>query len=211
MADQILDKFQCEKNRQIEENFARMFSENQDTRLFFINENKAYTDGKNIIVDPAFLNIYRNPQVLRQTEEALSWPNLISILPWNALKLISRGLTLHECLHLIYSDFPPAASLDAELVQDNQKRVCADIANIIEDAYIEAVAASIYDNISIYLMFNNYAIYYSSLENQDNDSECRILVDYLKYMTQIIDYPFGQYELPDQKVMDYVQKTKNLF
>ncbi|MCR4789620.1 MAG: VWA domain-containing protein, partial [Treponemataceae bacterium] len=46
---------------------------------------------------------------------------------------------------------------------------------------------------------------------QDNDSECRILVDYLKYMTQIIDYPFGQYELPDQKVMDYVQKTKNLF
>ena len=43
----ILDKFQCERNRQIEESFARAFSETEDTRLFFMNEDRAFTDGKN--------------------------------------------------------------------------------------------------------------------------------------------------------------------
>ena len=54
----ILDKFQCERNRCAEESFARAFSESDDTRLFFINEDKAYTDGRNVIVDPAFHDIY---------------------------------------------------------------------------------------------------------------------------------------------------------
>ena len=47
----ILKMFQNEDNRKIEEDFASMLSENPNIRLFFINENQAYTDGKNIIVE----------------------------------------------------------------------------------------------------------------------------------------------------------------
>lgn len=64
----ILDKFQCERNRLIEESFARTFSETEETRLFFINEDKAYTDGKNIIVDPAFCGIFADEECLKKTE-----------------------------------------------------------------------------------------------------------------------------------------------
>lgn len=158
----ILDKFQNERNRSVEESFARAFSENDDTKLFFINEDEAYTDGKNIIVDPAYMDIYRDQECIHKTEKALGWKGLLNDSPWNALKMVTRGLTLHECLHLIYSDFPAPASRDSELDSNNKKKVVADIANIIEDAYIEAVAASVYDNIALYLMFNNYAICFAN-------------------------------------------------
>ena len=48
---EILKIFQTEDNRKIEEDFASMLSENPNLRLFFINENQAYTDGKNIVVE----------------------------------------------------------------------------------------------------------------------------------------------------------------
>jgi hypothetical protein len=154
----ILDKFQCERNRFVEESFARTFSETEETRLFFINEDKAYTDGKNIVVDPAFLDIYRDEACLKKTEEVLEWPGLVSATPWNALKMITRGLTLHECLHLIYTDFPGKEWTDPDFAEwKNARKVVAAISNIIEDAYIEAVGSSVYDNIGIYLMFNRIA------------------------------------------------------
>ncbi len=154
----ILDKFQCERNRFVEESFARTFSETEETRLFFINEDKAYTDGKNIVVDPAFLDIYRDEACLKKTEEVLGWPGLVSATPWNALKMITRGLTLHECLHLIYTDFPGKEWIDPDFAEwKNARKVVAAISNIIEDSYIEAVGSSVYDNIGIYLMFNRIA------------------------------------------------------
>ncbi len=154
----ILDKFQCERNRFVEESFARTFSETEETRLFFINEDKAYTDGKNIVVDPAFLDIYRDEACLKKTEEVLGWPGLVSATPWNALKMITRGLTLHECLHLIYTDFPGKEWIDPDFAEwKNARRVVSAISNIIEDSYIEAVGSSVYDNIGIYLMFNRIA------------------------------------------------------
>lgn len=154
----ILDKFQCERNREVEESFARTFSETDETKLFFINEDKAYTDGKNIVVDPAFHDIYKDEECLKKTEEVLEWPGLVSVTPWNALKMVTRGLTLHECLHLLYTDFPGAEWTDPDLAEwKNAQKVVANVSNIIEDAYIEAVGASVYDNIAIYLMFNRIA------------------------------------------------------
>lgn len=41
---EVLKLFQTEDNRKIEEDFASMLSENPNLRLFFINENQAYTD-----------------------------------------------------------------------------------------------------------------------------------------------------------------------
>lgn len=63
--EQILKDFQCDYNRSLEENFAQTFSENEDARLFFINENQAFTDGKNIIVDPASDELYADRKALR--------------------------------------------------------------------------------------------------------------------------------------------------
>jgi hypothetical protein len=154
----ILDKFQCERNRLIEESFARTFSETEETRLFFINEDKAYTDGKNIIVDPAFCGIFADEECLKKTEEFLGWPNLVSESPWKALKMVTRGLTLHESLHLIYTNFPGNEFSDSDFSKfKNGRKVISNISNIIEDAYIEAVGATCYDNIAIYLMFNRVA------------------------------------------------------
>ena len=166
----ILDKFQTERNRAIEESFARDFAESEDVRLFFINEDKAYTDGKNIIVDPTFHNIYKDTECLEKTEKALQWPGLISITPWNALKMVTRGLTLHECLHLLYTNFPGNQYKDPDFFETegqshkNELKVIGYISNIIEDAYIEAVGASVYDNIEIYLMFNRIAPAFSKKE-----------------------------------------------
>jgi uncharacterized protein YegL len=168
----ILDKFQCEQNRKTEESFARAFSENDDVRLFFINEGKAYTDGKSIIVDPAFYDIYKDKECLKKTEEFLGWPELIAANSWNALKMVTRGLTLHECLHLLYSNFPGNEVYDPDFTEfKNGQRVISGISNIIEDAYIEAVGISVYDNIAIYLMFNNVAPYFSKKDVQGTAEE----------------------------------------
>ena len=119
--EELLKKFQTERNRLVEESFARAFSEDDEVRLFFINEDKAYTDGRNIVVDPAFHNIYQDDECLRKTEEFLGWPGLVSAYPWNALKLVCRGLTLHECLHILYTNFPGNQYKDPDFIDTESK------------------------------------------------------------------------------------------
>ena len=173
----ILDKFQTERNRSVEESFARAFAESDDVRLFFINEDKAYTDGKNIIVDPAFHDIYKDAECLDKTEKVLGWPGFVSANPWTALKMVCRGLTLHECLHLLYTNFPGNQYKDPDFFETegnthkNELKTIANISNIIEDAYIEAVGASVYDNIEIYLMFNRIAPVFSKKEVESTAEE----------------------------------------
>ena len=178
----ILDKFQTERNRLTEESFARAFSESEEVRLFFINEDKAYTDGRNIVVDPAFHDIYKDEKCIKKTEEALGWPGLVSATPWNALKMVCRGLTLHESLHILYTNFPGNEFKDSDffdsktedgktVTHKNELKTIANISNIIEDAYIEAVGASVYDNIEIYLMFNRIAPAFAKKDVESTASE----------------------------------------
>lgn len=178
----ILDKFQTERNRLTEESFARAFSESEEVRLFFINEDKAYTDGRNIVVDPAFHDIYKDEECIKKTEEALGWPGLVSATPWNALKMVCRGLTLHESLHILYTNFPGNEFKDPDfsdsktedgktVTHKNELKTIANISNIIEDAYIEAVGASVYDNIEIYLMFNRIAPAFAKKDVESTASE----------------------------------------
>ena len=54
-----LQQFQCDFNRSIEENFAQVLTENEQVRLFFINENRAFTDGRNIVIDPAIGEVFK--------------------------------------------------------------------------------------------------------------------------------------------------------
>ena len=229
---EILDKFQTERNRSVEESFARAFAESDDVRLFFINEDRAYTDGKNIVVDPAFHDIYKDSECLDETEKALGWPGLVSASPWNALKMVCRGLTLHECLHLLYSNFPGNQYKDPDFFETegnthkNELKTIANISNIIEDAYIEAVGSSVYDNIEIYLMFNRIAPAFSKkevestaetkfkIEKQSGDEmqkKVQNLIDYLDYMASFLLYPMFEHGEPPVEITEYVEKTKQLF
>jgi uncharacterized protein YegL len=209
----ILKKFQCDHNRDIEESFARAFAENDDVNLFFINEDSAYTDGKNIVVDPAFLDIYKDKECLEGTEKKLSWPSLISSNPWTALKMVTRGLTLHECLHLLYTNFPGNEFKDPDFMENkNGRKVISNISNIIEDAYIEAVGASVYDNIGIYLMFNRVAVYLAKKETEETArKKMDLLLEYLNYMCGFLLFPMFEIGDPPEEIKEYVDKTRQLF
>ena len=45
--NEILDAFQSDYNREIEERFVNMLCDTEYIKLFFINENEAFTDGRN--------------------------------------------------------------------------------------------------------------------------------------------------------------------
>ncbi|WP_432646938.1 hypothetical protein [Mitsuokella sp.] len=153
----VLKKFQCDTVRLTEESFCRIFAEKEEIRLFFINENEAFTDGRNIVVDPAIWHLYRDEQALQKIEEYLHWPPVVLRDTWNVLQIVTRFQTLHECLHLLYSKFPPDGAVNKRYQTRCEKKIAALIGNIIEDAYIEAVGASVYDRIGPYLRFGRIA------------------------------------------------------
>lgn len=150
---ELLSRFQCDYNRIAEESFAQTLAENENVRLFFINENQAFTDGRNVVVDPGVDELFADRKALDLTEEFLGWPKVVLADPWSALRIITRAQTIHECLHLLYTDFPGRQSSDPKCDTKNKKIVMGMISNIIEDAYIEAVGCSYFDNMEFYLKF----------------------------------------------------------
>ena len=151
--EELLKKFQCDYNRTLEETFAQTLSENENVRLFFINESQAFTDGRNIVVDPAEDELFTDREALDNTGDYLGWPRVVLADPWNALRIITRAQTIHECLHLLYTDFPGRQASDPRCGTKVRKMVMGMISNIIEDAYIEAVGCSYFDNMEFYLKF----------------------------------------------------------
>jgi hypothetical protein len=159
---ELLTQFQSDCNRIAEEIFAQTLAENERVRLFFINENQAFTDGRNVIVDPALDELFADRAALDNTASFLAWPKVILADPWNALKIITRAQTIHECLHLLYTDFPGQEATDPKCDTRNKKTVMGMISNIIEDAYIEAVGCSYFDNMDFYLQFMRVARLFAS-------------------------------------------------
>ena len=146
----ILKMFQNEDNRKIEEDFASMLSENPNIRLFFINENQAYTDGKNIVVDPANDELFCDKIALKQTEDYLGLPASFSTDGFIALKMITRAQNIHEALHIIYTNFPPDLLKDPRGKNNKFNRmILSSISNVIEDCFIEAAGASEFDNMNL--------------------------------------------------------------
>lgn len=154
---ELLAKFQCDYNRIAEESFAQTLAENEKVRLFFINENQAFTDGRNVVVDPGIDGLFADRKALDLTEDYLGWPKVVLADPWSALRIITRAQTIHECLHLLYTDFPGRHSTDPKCDTKNKKLIMGMISNIIEDAYIEAVGCSYFDNMEFYLKFGRIA------------------------------------------------------
>jgi len=218
----ILQLFQCDFNRNIEETFAQVLTENELIRLFFINENQAFTDGRNIVVDPAIGEVFANKEALIRAEDFMQIGRNISCSPWHALRMITRGQNIHECLHIIYSDFPNGIKTDPRAISKIRIKTLSLISNIIEDAFIEAVGCSIYDNLELYLAFERVAVLFSNtifdgtieraLKNETTEArEPLPLIEYLSYMATFLLYPMVMQSSPSDNIIDYVNKTKQLF
>lgn len=229
----ILKLFQTEDNRRIEEEFTSMLTERNDLRLFFINEDEAYTDGKNIVVDPSMDKLYCDYKAIKNTEDFMGLPHSLSNDKFLALKMITRSQNIHESLHIIYTNFPPDLIRDKRGDSEFKKEILGSISNIIEDAFIESVGASEYDNMSLFLKFNRIARLYSNTPSQgtiqrqyenyigkDNtedekqkeiNGKLNLLMEYLNYFITMLLYPMVELEEPSEKLKDYIDKTKDLF
>jgi hypothetical protein len=219
----ILRLFQCDYYRNIEEMFAQTLSENEAIRLFFINENRAFTDGRNIVVDPAMDQLFADTEALINTEKFMNLPAVFSYDPLNALCMITRAQNIHECLHILYTDFPCAAVKDVRCNTRAKLKTMCLISNIIEDAYIEAAGCSVFDNLELYLKFGRVSRIFAnspslgtimcSFENKSHRREAEMipLVSYLNYMVEFLLYPMIEQKDPSEDIAWYINKTKQLF
>lgn len=218
----ILQLFQCDYNRELEESFAQILSERDNIRVFFINEDRAFTDGKNIVIDPSYKDGFCDVEALKKVEHIMNLPPNFSKDPWNALRMITRGLNIHETLHIIYTSFPSLSSSDGEIDSKGKKYAISLIENIIEDVYIEGVGACVYDNLELYLRFLRLVQIFSEKEVNDTaterleemgikDSKLSLFIQYINYMGLIMLYPNIELREPSIEINDYVNKTKRLF
>lgn len=237
---ELLTKFQCDYNRIVEETFSQTLAENERVRLFFINENQAFTDGRNIVVDPAEDELFTDREALDNTGNFLGWPKVVLADPWNALRIITRAQTIHECLHLLYTDFPGRQATDPKCDTRNKKIIMGMISNIIEDSYIEAVGCSDFDNMEFYLKFGRVSRLFAShpsegtvnrkfgkmieAEKEEIAAKAREkgeeppartageqLIDFLNHMVTFLLYPMVRDEAPEDDISDYVEKAKPIF
>jgi len=211
-----LEKFLAGPARDAEEAFARAFSENGEVRLFFLSENRASTDGRDIVVDPAFHGIYRDPRCLGRTLSTLGWPPSTPLTPWRVLGMVSRGLVLHECLHLLFTRLPGRELEDPDFAGSaNALQTIAWISNIVEDAYIEAAGASECENAAPLLKFLRVAVTHASEEEVPNESESggkeTPLLEYLEHMARFLLYPLAPRGEPSPAIRERVERSKPLF
>lgn len=231
---EILKIYQTENSRKLEENFASMLSENQNIRLFFINENQAYTDGKNIVVDPANDELFCDYIALKNTEEFLGIPQSCSLDKFIALKMITRAQNIHESLHIIYSNFPSNIVKDPRGNNKFNRMILSSISNIIEDSFIENAGASEYDNMNLFLAFGRVSRLYSNtpakgtiqrmfeefeIDDEVNYSEEEInthkkmgvIMEFIDYFVTMLLYPMVKLEEPSNEIKEYVSKTEKLW
>lgn len=237
---ELLTKFQCDYNRIAEETFAQALAENERVRLFFINENQAFTDGRNVVVDPAEDELFTDREALDNTGEFLGWPKVVLADPWNVLRIITRAQTIHECLHLLYTDFPGRQATDPKCDTRNKKLIMGMISNIIEDSYIEAVGCSYFDNMEFYLKFGRVSRLFVShpsegtvnrkfgkmVEAEKKEASAKAieegkeppartageqLIDFLNHMVTFLLYPMVRDEAPEEDIAEYVEMAKPLF
>lgn len=226
---EVLKQFQCGYFRAMEETFAQVLAENEQIRLFFINENQAFTDGRNIVVDPAHDELFCDDVALEKTGAFLQWPVVVLSTMWNALRIITRAQTIHECLHILYTDFPPKAASESLCDTKLKKKVLAHIDNIIEDAYIEAVGCSVYDNMEFYLRFGRVSRLFASHPSEGTASRSmkeekekatvnpeikhrlELVMVFLNYMCTDLLYPMVEPEKLPEELEPYVNQARPVY
>lgn len=234
---EILKIFQTEDNRKIEEDFASMLSEHPNLRLFFINENQAYTDGKNIVVDPANDELFCDKIALQKIEEFLGLPTSFSTDGFIALKMITRAQNIHESLHIIYTNFPPELLKEPRGKTKFNQMILSSISNVIEDCFIEAAGASEFDNMNLFLTFGRVSRLFvatpakgtiqrkfeeftkpeeeqeikPSEEELEIQRKISLIMELIDYFATMLLYPMVKLEEPSEDIKEYVDKTKELW
>lgn len=219
--ERLLKLFQSEANRRAEEEFARIFTENDNVRVAFINENRAFTDGRNIVVDPAEDKLFCDYDAIESTLEFLGLP-AGSCSQWDALKLTTRSQNIHECLHIIYTQFPLPSIGDTRSTTKARLITLSLIANILEDAYIEAAGASLYDNVEMLLkwgrasrMFVSHpsegTVSQSFAEADIGETDADKLMYILNYMATELLYPMIRLPGIKDGCAEYIDKIKPMY
>ena len=209
----VLRTFRCELVRSSEESFARLLTGNPAVRLEFADDG-SYTDGRRIFVDPSMSDAYRYRKGLMEAESSIgAEPGTFLQDPMKVLHTITRALTIHESLHIIYTRFPFIPPHEERARSHNGRMVLSRIMNIIEDYYIEMAGCAIYDNMATYLRFMRTAIGFASDRDHDAhpmDGTPRI-VTFLNQMIQRILYPMVPTEEPPGWMEPYLESTVELF
>ena len=219
--EKLLKLFQTEANRRCEEEFAKIFAETDDVRVAFINEGRAFTDGRNIVVDPAEDKIFSDAEAIKNTLRFLRLDNF-TCTSWDALKLTTRSQNIHECLHILYTAFPPLAANDKRSSTKARMITLAMIDNVIEDSYIEAVGCSVYNNAEMFLKWGRIARLFSAhpsqgtfsqkLEEAEIDpSDAARLMYIINYMATELLYPMLELEQPKNECGDYLSEIRPLY
>ena len=215
-----LNLYQCEYNRNIEESFASMLSERNNLRLFFVNENQAFTDGVNIVTDPAKDGMFCDTEALRRTEDYIGIPNTFSSDMYSALQMVTRCQNVHETLHIIYTTFPPYCTYDERGTTKIRSMVLSLISNVIEDAFIEAAGAGEFDNMRLFLMFGRVSRLFSNTPSEGtaqrafsglHTENAHIILEYIDYFATMLLYPMISLGEPSGEISEYVLRTKHLF
>ncbi len=219
--EKLLKLFQSEENRRAEEEFARIFTEKDNVRVAFINEDRAFTDGRNIVVDPASDKLFSDREAIENTLRFLCLPEK-SCSSWDALKLTTRSQDIHECLHIIYTKFPNPQVRDQRCTTKARMMTLVDIGNIIEDAYIEAVGASLYDNAEMFLKWGRVSRMFVKFPSEgttksrfreigvDLDAAAKLMY-ILNYMGTELLYPFVELSEPIDECSGYIEKIRPLY
>lgn len=227
----ILRIFQSDRYRHAEEDFASDLSR-KNVSLAYINENRAFTDGKNITVDPAMDGLYKDIPALKKTSEALEYPKPVTE-PWTALKTETRAQVVHECLHILYTPFPGYEYYDVRASSKNRYAVLRMISNIIEDCFIENAGVSVYPQLEIFLRWGRVSRIYASSPSEGtiadlfgSDPEARTdklhdfqeeltdkekLMYILDHMSGELLYPMFDLGKPRKDSEEYVNAVREFF
>lgn len=206
-----------EKNQIPEEFFAKIFSKQKQTKLIYEPSDTAYTNGQEIHITPEFQNLYKESDLFKQADNMLGYSKKYPKLKFNQpnqIYFISHALLIHECLHIIYTDFTINISTDKD-VEWQYKRLLASIHNIIEDAYIEAAGSIQFKEIKYLLLLLRTLCGLKNNQRTEEEKQKEIrqqpLIRYINYIIRKILFPVTKQEEPEDDIKEIIQKTEPLF
>ena len=202
-----------ERNQISEEFFAKIFSKQKNTKLIYEPSNTAYTNGQEIHITPAFQNLYIESGLFRQADNMLGYsrkyPKLTFNQP-NQIYFVSHALLVHECLHIIYTDFTININADKE-VEPRHKKLLSSIHNIIEDAYIEAAGSIQFKEIKYLLLLLRTLCGLKNNQRTEEEKAQEIrqqpLIRYINYIIKKILFPVTKQEIPQDDIKEIIEKS----
>lgn len=215
----LLYRFESDKHRLAEQEYAQDLCE-KEVLLAYVNENEAFTDGHHITVDPSMDNIFADTEALNDTSVFLGLETPLTD-PWCALKTETRSQLVHECLHVIYTRFPDFAWTDRRSSTKLRSLVLHAISNIIEDAFIEGVGATVFPETEFYLRWGRVSRLFASNKSEGtivrsfekngirSDHQEDILTEVLEYMLTDLLYPFIKQPEPSADAADCIEAIRS--